>query len=322
MSRWLVGVLFGLLAVRGAAQPAAENYPSRVVRIIAGSAGVDSDVVARLVAHRLNQVTGQQFVVENNGAAGGTIGTAQCARAAADGYTLCIGHVGTHASAPALYKELPYDPVRDFIPVSQISSAPIILVANPAVPVTTLKDVIAMAQANPGKVSYSSAGGGTASHLTGELMASHANLKLLHVPYKGAGPALTSTLAGETNLSFLSLATAIGQIRGGRLKAITIFSRKRFSVAPEVPTAIEQGYPELESTAWFGLFAPTRTPDAIVGKLNKEVLAMLATPETQQALLSRGAEPVPTTTQQFSTFVQQEIQKWGRVVRMSGAQPN
>jgi len=322
MIRWLFGVLLCAVAAHVSAQVPVDSYPSRVVRIVAGSAGVDSDVVARLVAHRLSQVWGQQFIVENNGAAGGTIGTAQCARAAPDGYTLCVGHVGTHASAPSLYKDLPYDPVRDFAPISQISSAPIVLVAHPSVAVTTLKDVIGMAQADPGKLSYSSAGGGTASHLTGELLATNTNLKLLHVPYKGAGPALTSVLAGETNLSFLSLATAVGQIRAGKLKGITIFGRQRFSVAPDVPTAIEQGYPQLESTAWFGLFAPARTPEAIINKLNKEVVSMLGTQETQQALLSRGAEPVPTTPQQFSSFVNQEIQKWARVVTMSGARAN
>jgi tripartite-type tricarboxylate transporter receptor subunit TctC len=322
MIRWLSGILLCAVAAHGSAQVPVDSYPSRVVRIVAGSAGVDSDVVARLVAHRLSQVWGQQFIVENNGAAGGTIGTAQCARAAPDGYTLCVGHVGTHASAPSLYKDLPYDPVRDFAPISQISSAPIVLVAHPSVAVATLKDVIGMAQADPGKLSYSSAGGGTASHLTGELLATNTNLKLLHVPYKGAGPALTSVLAGETNLSFLSLATAIGQIRAGKLKGITIFGRQRFSVAPDVPTAIEQGYPQLESTAWFGLFAPARTPEAIINKLNKEVVSMLGTHETQQALLSRGAEPVPTTPQQFSSFVNQEIQKWARVVTMSDARAN
>jgi tripartite-type tricarboxylate transporter receptor subunit TctC len=322
MIRWLSGIFLCAVAAHGSAQISADSYPSRVVRIVAGSAGVDSDVVARLVAYRLSQSWGQQFIVENNGAAGGTIGTAQCARAAPDGYTLCVGHVGTHASAPSLYKDLPYDPVRDFAPISQISSAPIVLVAHPSVAVTTLKDVIGMAQADPGKLSYSSAGGGTASHLTGELLATNTNLKLLHVPYKGAGPALTSVLAGETNLSFLSLATAIGQIRAGKLKGITIFGRQRFSVAPDVPTAIEQGYPQLESTAWFGLFAPARTPESIISKLNKEVVSMLGTQETQQALLSRGAEPVPTTPQQFTSFVNQEIQKWARVVTMSGARAN
>lgn len=322
MIRLLFGMLFYLVATYGSAQNSLDNYPSRGVRIIAGSAGVDSDVLARLVAHRLSQTLSQHFIVENNGAAGGTIGTAQCARAAPDGYTICIGHVGTHASAPSLYKDLSYDPVRDFTPISQISSAPIVLVAHPSVAVNTLKDLINMAQADPGKLSYSSAGGGTASHLTGELLATNTNLKLLHVPYKGAGPALTSVLAGETNLSFLSLATAISQIRAGKLKGITIFGRQRFSVAPDVPTAIEQGFPQLESTAWFGLFAPAHTPEAIINRLNKEVVAMLGTQETQQALLSRGAEPVPTTPQQFSTFVNKEIQKWGSVVKMSGARTN
>lgn len=320
MKKLLVGVL---LAVSGlAAAQGTDSYPNRTIHIIAGSPGADADFLARLVAQRLTSTTGQQAVVENSGSAGGTIGTAQCARAAPDGYTLCVGHVGTHASAPSLYKDLPYDPRKDFAPISQITNVPVVLVAHPSVQASTVKEVIALAKSAPGTVTFSSAGSGTASHLTGELFATQLGLKLLHVPYKGAGPALTSVLGGETQLSFLSLATAIGHIRAGKLKGIAIFGKQRSPVAEEMPTAAEQGYPQVEATAWFGLFAPARTPDAIVNRLNREVAAMLAAPETRQLLLARGAEPAPSTPQQFSAFVQQEIQKWTGVVNASGAKVN
>jgi tripartite-type tricarboxylate transporter receptor subunit TctC len=300
------------------AQTTESAYPSRIVRIIAGSAGADADVVARLLANGFSKRWPYQAIVENNAAAGGPIGTGQCGRATPDGHTLCIGHVGTHASAPSLYKDLSYDPEVNFATVTMASVAPIIMVAHPSVQANNLNELVKLVRANPGKLSFSSAGVGTASHLTGELFATATKLKLLHVPYRGASPALTSVIAGDTNISFLSLATAIEQVRSGKLMGITIFSQKRFPVAPEVPTAIEQGYPDLVSTAWFGLFAPAETPAPIVAKLNKDATEIFSTADVRNALLTKGAEAFTTTPQEMAEFLRAEIVKWKQVVQNAG----
>jgi len=321
MKSWVVSLSLmaaSVIPTAAAAQAPDSNYPNRIVKIIAGSAGADADVNARLLATAFSEKWPQRAVVENNAAAGGTIGTGQCARATPDGHTLCIGHVGTHASAPSLYKNLTYDPKVNFAPVTMVSSAPLILVAHPSLPVKNLKELVELARTQPGKLNFSSAGVGTASHLTGELFTTSTKVKIQHIPYRGASPALMSVLAGDTNLSFLSLATAIEQVRSGKLTGIAIFSRQRSPVAPEVPTAIEEGFPELQSTAWFGLFAPAGTPPSVIAKLNSNAIEILDTPETRRTLLARGAEPFPTTPQEMAAFVQAEIDKWRGVVEKAG----
>ncbi|HXF66343.1 MAG TPA: tripartite tricarboxylate transporter substrate binding protein [Burkholderiales bacterium] len=297
---------------------AAQDYPARPIRIITGSPGSTSDLAARFIGQKLTEAWGQQAVVDNRPGAGGIIGVEIASKAAPDGYTLVVGHVGTHASAQALFKNLAYDPVKDFAPLSNVVNVAIALVVHPSVPAASLKEFVAYAQAKAGGVNYGSPGGGTSGNLTGELFNLVTKARMQHVPYKGAGFALTGVVAGETQASFLSTATAAAHIRAGRLRALAVIRKTRFPGLPEVPSAAEAGYPELDANAWFGLFAPARTPRTIVAKLNREIVRVLEHKENRELLLKQGAEAAPTSPEAFGAYVRSEIEKWTRVIRESG----
>jgi tripartite-type tricarboxylate transporter receptor subunit TctC len=301
---------------------AADAYPSRPVRLITGSPGSTSDITARLVAQKLSERWGQQVVVDNRAGAGGIIGAEIVARAAPDGYTLFNGQIGTHASPQFLFKKLPYDPIKDFAPIGQLTTSGIALVVNPQVPAKDLKAFVAYASSRSGGLSYGSAGGGTSSQLSGELFNQITGAKLTLVPYKGAGFALNGVLSGEVQAAFLSTTTAAAQVKAGKLHALAVLSNKRFSAAPDIPTAAEQGYPGIDSEVWFGLFAPARTPPAIVQTVSQAVGDILRAPETRAVLIAQGAEPRPSTPQEFDRFVRAEIAKWGKVIKAAGIQPN
>jgi len=286
--------------------------------MITGSPGSTSDIAARFVAQKLSERWRQQVVVDNRPGAGGIIGTEIGAKAAPDGYTLTVGHIGTHASAQFLFKNLAYDPVKDFVPISLMTNSGIALVVNSSVPAGNLKEFVAYAKAKAGGVNYASAGGGTSSQLSGELFNQMTGAKLVHIPYKGAGFALTALVGGETQAAFLSTTTANVQVKAGRLKALAVLSAKRFPAAPDIPTAAEQGFPGIESNVWFGLFAPAGTPKAIVAKINRDVVYSLRLEEAKTALLAQGAEAVPTTPEEFGAFLKQEIAKWGKVIKEAG----
>ena len=310
-------VVCALSAPAWSADPAA-GYPNRPVRFISGSPGSTSDIASRFVAQKLSERWGQQVVVDNRPGAGGIIGTEIGARAAPDGYTLTVGHIGTHASPQFLYKNLGYDPVKDFAPISQMTNSGIALAVHAGLPVKDLREFVAYAKAKPGGVNYGSAGGGTSSQLSGELFNQMTGAKLVHIPYKGAGFALTALVAGETQAAFLSTTTISGQVKAGRLRALALLSQQRFPAAPEIPSAVEAGFPGLDSSVWFGLFAPAATPRAIVIKINRDVVAGLQAPETRAALAAQGAEAVPTTPEAFDAFVKSEIAKWGKVIKAAG----
>jgi tripartite-type tricarboxylate transporter receptor subunit TctC len=312
--------LAALMALPPAAKAAdpARDYPNRPVRIITGSPGSTSDIVPRFVAQRLAERWGQQIVIDNRPGAGGIIGTEIGAHAAPDGYTLTVGHIGTHASAQFLFKNLRYDPVKDFAPISLLSVSGIALVVNASVPANNLKDFVAYAKAKTGGVNYASAGGGTSSQLSGELFNQMTGAKLVHIPYKGAGFALAALVAGETQAAFLSTTTANTQVKAGRLKALAVLSAKRFPAAPDIPSAAEAGVPGIESNVWFGLFAPAGTPKSIITKVNRDVVAVLKLPEARDALLAQGAEASPTTPEEFALFLRKEIDKWGKVIKEAG----
>jgi tripartite-type tricarboxylate transporter receptor subunit TctC len=295
-----------------------DTYPNRPVRLVTGSPGSTSDIVARFIAQKLSERWGRTVVVDNRPGAGGIIGTEIVAKSAPDGYTLSVGQIGTHASPQFLFKNLAYDPVRDFTPISLLTNSGIALTVNSSVPVSTMKEFVAYAKARPGALNYASAGGGTSSQLSGELFNQMTGAKLVHIPYKGAGFALTAVLTGETHAAFLSTTTASGQVKAGKLRALAVMSPKRFPAAPDIPSITEAGFPGMESSVWFGLLAPAGTPKPIIDRINRDVVASLNLPEARDALLAQGAEPVPTTPQEFDTFLKAEIRKWGKVIKDAG----
>ena len=312
--------LCGLIMLSAAATAA--DYPSRPVRLISGSPGSTSDFSARFIAQKLFERWGQQVVVDNRPGAGGIIGAEIGAAAVPDGYTLSIGHIGTHAAAQFLFKKLAYDPVKDFAPITLLTNSGIALAVHLSVPAQDLKEFVAYAKAKPGGVNYGSAGGGTSSQLSGELFNQMTGARLVHIPYKGAGFALTALVSGETQAAFLSTTTLAVQARAGKVKPLAVLSARRFSASPEIPSAVEAGFPGLDSSVWFGLFAPAKTPRAIVMKINRDVVAALQLPEAKAALLAQGAEAVPTTPEEFDRFLKSEIAKWGRVIKEAGIKAN
>ena len=316
------GWLAAACAALSCALAVAADYPTRPVRLITGSPGSTSDISARFVAQKLSERWGQQVVVDNRPGAGGIIGTEIGAAAAPDGYTLTVGHIGTHASAQFLFKKLAYDPVRDFAPITLMTNSGIALAVHPSVPAKDLKEFVAYAKAKPGSVNYGSAGGGTSSQLSGELFNQMTGARLVHIPYKGAGFALTALVSGETQSAFLSTTTIAVQAKAGKVKPLAVLSAKRFPAAPDIPSAVEAGFAGLDSSVWFGLFAPAKTPRAIVTKVNREVVAALQLPEARAALLAQGAESVPGTPEEFAAFLKGEIAKWGKVIKEAGIKAN
>ena len=308
-------------AAAWAADPAA-NYPNRPVRLITGSPGSTSDFSARFIAQKLSERWGQQVVVDNRPGAGGIIGAEIGAAAVPDGYTLTVGHIGTHASAQFLFKKLPYDPVKDFAPITLLTNSGIALAVHPSVPAKDLREFVAYAKAKPGGVNYGSAGGGTSSQLSGELFNQMTGARLVHIPYKGAGFALTALVSGETQAAYLSTTTLAVQARAGKVRPLAVLSAKRFSASPEIPSAVDAGFPGLDSSVWFGLFAPAKTPKVIVTRINRDVVAALQLPEAKAALLAQGAEAVPTTPEEFDRFLKSEIAKWGKVIKAAGITAN
>src|SRR5688572_20870287 len=278
----IAAVLGAMLGAASAQAADADKYPTRPVRVITGSAGSTSDQIARFTAQKLTERLGQQFIIDNRAGAGGTIGTDIVAKSAADGYTLTIAHAGTHVSAVTLFPKLPYDPLRDFAPISILMKGVTVLVAHPSVPANSVQELIALGKAKGGNaVSWGSAGAGTISHLAGELFVQVSGVKFLHIPYKGAGFALTGLLSGETQFAFLSPVTAHVQLQAKKVKAFTVTSLQRFPGTPDIPSATEAGVPGLDALLWFGIMAPAKTPQSVVMKLNKEINDSFNRPEAR-----------------------------------------
>ncbi len=311
----LAGALLMLSSTPLLAADAAANYPSRPVRIITGSPGSTADITARFIGHKLSERFKQQMVIDNRASAGGIVGAEIVANAAADGSTLYISGVNTQVGAPFLFKKISFDPLKDFAPISLITNSGLVVTVTPTLGVNNLKEFVALAKSRPQGMHYASASTGTSSHLTGELFAQMLGINLIHVPYKGAGFTMTALLTGEVQAAFLSTTTTSGQIRAGKLKAIALLNEKRFPGAPDIPTALEQGFKGLESYVWFGLYAPGKTPRAIIDKINREVKSILELKEIKDAMLQQGAEVVYTTPEAFDAFQRAEIVKWGKVIR-------
>ena len=313
-----VGVAaFAALASVASAQP----YPAKPIRIVVPfPAGGTTDILARAVAAKLTETTGQPAVVDNRPGAGGNIGAELVAKSAPDGYTFLMGTGGTHAINPGLYAKMPYDHVKDFAPVILVAGVPNVLVVNPALPVNSVQELIAYIKANPGKVNFASSGSGTSIHLSGELFKTMTGLQLTHVPYKGSAPALQDLVGGQVQIMFDNLPSSLALIKGGKLKALAVTSAERSSALPDVPTVAEAGLPGFEASSWFGLLAPAGTPKEAIAKINGEVAKWLATPEAKEKLASQGAIAASgLTPEDFQKHIASETTKWAKVVKESGA---
>lgn len=298
----------------------AQTYPTRPVRIVVGfPAGGATDVVARTISQKLGEALGQAVVVDNRAGAASNIGAEHVAHSPKDGHTLFMGTVSTSIN-PSLYKKLPYDALKDFTPVSQVTSTPFLFVVHPSLPARSVKEFIALAKSKPGELNFGSAGSGSGGHLFVEMFGSMARVKLMHVPYKGAAPATTATLSGETIFMFDNIVTTLPLARAGRLRALAVTTAIRSAAAPEMATIAESGVPGYDANAWFGIFAPAGTPPAVVSRLNAEIVRIVKLPETRDRFLALGAEPVGSTAEQFGTFFRNEVAKWAKVVKTSGAQ--
>ena len=316
-------LLAALVAATASVLPAgafAQTFPSKSITIIVPfAAGGTTDILARVLAQGLSTELGQSVIVDNRAGAGGNIGGQAAARAAADGYTLFMGTVGTHAINAALYKKMPFDPIKDFAPLTRVANVPNLLVANPAQPYKSVQELIAYAKANPGKLNFGSSGSGSSIHLSGELFKSMAKVDMQHVPYKGSAPAVTDLLGNQIGIMFDNMPSAIQHVRSGKLVPLAVTTAKRSPELPNVPTIAEAGVPGYEATSWFGMFAPAATPAPVVAKLNATIVKVLAQPATKKKMEEQGAEVYSETPAQFSAFIKQESVKWGKVVKESGA---
>jgi tripartite-type tricarboxylate transporter receptor subunit TctC len=298
----------------------AQSYPSKPIRIIVPfPPGGATDILARAVGQDLTRQWGQSVVIDNRGGAGGNLGTEAVAKSAPDGYTLVMGTVGTHAINMSLYSKMPYDTVNDFAPVSLVASVPNVLVVHPSLPVKSVKDLIDLARSKPNGVNFASSGNGTSIHLSGELFKTLAGVQMVHIPYKGSGPAMADLLGGQVPLMFDNLPSAIQHIRAGKLRAIAVTSAVRSPALPDLPTIAEAGLPGYEASSWFGILAPAATPKDIVAKLSSAIQSGLQTPEMRERFSSQGAEPIGGTPEQFAAHIKAEIAKWAKVVKAAGA---
>lgn len=309
----------GLLAVTPLAAQA-QAFPTKAITIIVPfSAGGTTDILARVLGQFISKDLGQPVIIDNRAGAGGNIGTQLVARAAPDGYTILMGTVGTHAINQSLYPKLAFDPIKDFAPLTRVALVPNLLVANPAQPFKTVKELTAYAKANPGKVTFGSSGSGTSIHLSGELFKQMAGVDIQHVAYKGSAPAVNDLLGNHIAIMFDNMPSAISHVKAGQLRPLAVTTAQRSPALPDVPTIAEAGVPGYEATSWFGLLAPAKTPAPVVAKLNASILKALADPDVKKKLLEQGAEPAGETPAQFAAFIASETVKWGKIVKQSGA---
>ena len=316
-----IAITLALCGIAAAMPAQAQPYPTKPIRMIVGyPPGGGTDIVGRMVAQKLSEAFGQTVVIDNRGGAAGSIGTELAAKSVPDGYTILMGNVAPNAINVSLYAKLGYDPVKDFEPVSLVASTPNILVVHPSVAVKTVPDLVALAKAKPGTLNYPSAGIGSSSHLAGELFDNLAGVKMVHVPYKGGGPAMTDLLGGQVQLMFATMPAAMPHVRSGKVRAIAVTSAKRSQAMPELPTIGEtlKGY---DASTWYGVLAPAKTPRAIVNQLHAEIVKLLKVAETHDRLLAQGFEPVGGTPAEFAAYIKSEMAKWAKVIKAAGIKP-
>jgi tripartite-type tricarboxylate transporter receptor subunit TctC len=313
----MLGAAFALLA---AGVAGAQSWPAKPIRwIVPFAPGGTTDILARTISDKLTIALGKPVIVENNPGAGGGVGAVQTAKAAPDGYTIMGGTISTHAINASLYKTLPYDPVKDFTPITLIARVPNLLVVNPDVPAKNVKELIALMKANPSKYTFASSGNGTSQHLSGELFKSMAGVDMQHIPYKGSPAALQDVVSGQVTMTFDNITTAWPLAKAGKLRALAVTTAKRSPIAPDVPTLAEAGLAGYEIGSWQGVFAPAGTPVDVVKRLNTEIVKIINMPDVREKLVGLGAEPVGNTPDEFAALVKSEVVKWAAVVKQSGA---
>jgi tripartite-type tricarboxylate transporter receptor subunit TctC len=313
--RALFSVIIAMIALPGGAS-AQTTYPTKPVRILVPfPPGGPADALARIVGDKLGQALGQPFVIENKPGAGGNIGMEQGAKAAADGYTLTLAPTGNLTIAPSLYAKLPYDPAKDYAPITVLATVPNILIVHPSVPARSVAELIALAKAKPGTLNYASPGNGSGPHLAGELLKSMAGIDLVHVPFNGVGPAMTGVLAGDVQMFFAQSSAALPHVKSGKVIALGVASRKRIAAAPELPTIAEAGLPGFDVTSWYALVAPAGTPATVVDRLHAEIVKVLGSADVREKIAALGAEPVGNTPAEFTAMQRAEAARWAKLAR-------
>ena len=315
MKKWLSMTLVCLSGVSIAGLAYAQSWPTKQIKfIVPYPPGGGTDVIARIVQEPLSKELGQQVIIDNRGGAGGSIGSALAAQSPSDGYTVLFT-LSSHTINPAIYTKLPFDTEKDFSSVVTVASLPQILVANPNFPAKTVKEIIEMAKAKPGSISYASVGNGSPGHLAGAMMASDAGVEMTHIPYRGGGPAVTDVIAGQVPLLWVSIPAAAQFVKAGKLRALAVSTVKRSAVFPDVPTMVESGFKGFEVDSWYAMFVPAKTPQAIIDRINKAAVNVLAQSDVKEKLLGQGAEAVGDSPAQLSGVVKKEIAKWKQVVK-------
>jgi tripartite-type tricarboxylate transporter receptor subunit TctC len=311
--------LFAILCMLAAPLALAQTWPAKPIRLMVPfPPGGSTDIVARIVAQKLSEKLGQSIVVENRGGAGGTLGTATVAKAAPDGYTLGVASTSTHVVAPGVYAKLDYDPVKDFAPVGLMAVSPYLLVVNPSVPAKTLRELIALAKKQPGKLNYASAGIGSTTHLAMEMLKYASATYMLHIPYNGNGPAGTAVIGGQVEVLFGSLPALLPHAKSGRARALAVGTPKRSPSLPDVPTVAESGYPGFDASLWLAIMAPAGTPQPIIERLNKELVAIITAADTREAFDKAGAEPLTGTPADLAAMIRDGVPKYAQIIKTAG----
>ena len=318
---WMSSVLVGMLIGAAAGIAVAQDYPNKPIRfIVPYPPGGGTDVVARILTEPLTNALGQPIIIDNRGGAAGNVGTDIAAKAPADGYNILFT-LSSHTINPKLYPKLPFDVEKDFVPISLAAMIPQILVVHPSVPANSVQELIAYAKAQPGKLNYASVGTGSPGHIAGELFKLKTGVDIVHVPYKGGGPAVTDTIGGQVQMLFVSMPAAWQHVKSGRLKAIAVTSDKRSVAAPDVPTFLESGVPDYVVNSWYGALAPAKTPPAALAKLQAAFAQVLQNPQIKEKLLLQGAEATPSTPAEFDRIIRDELAKWDYVIRAANIKP-
>ena len=312
-----IGLILGVAVSHAQSET---GYPSKPIRMIVPSApGSGPDIMARAIGQKLTEALGQAIVIDDKPGAGGIIGSEAAAKAPPDGYTLIMSNAGAHTVNPSLYAKLPYDPVKDFAPVTLVALAPNILIVHPTLPVRNVKELIALAKAKPGELTFGSGGNGSTAHLSGEMFKTMAGINIVHIPFKGSPAAVIGVIAGQIALAIPNIPPALPHVRSGKLKALAVTTAKRAAGVPDLPTVAESGLPGYEATAWFGVLAPAATPPQIIARLNAAIVKIAHAREMQDRLTAEGADAVGNTPEQFAQIIKNDIAKWAKVVKASGA---